>query len=353
MDDWKRAVILPDTTIKKTIELIDKNALQIAIVADRENRLLGTVTDGDIRRGILSGIQLSQPVERIMNKRPISIPEIREKAVIRNILRLNKIRHLPVVDSAGHIIGVETLEDFIEPPETAGENANWVVILAGGLGKRLRPLTDDCPKPMLRIGERPVLETMLVQFIRQGYDKFCLSLNYQAEKIRSYFGDGSKWGVRIEYIFEEQFMGTAGSLSLFSQDTDKSIIVINGDILTRLNFRQLADFHFTRQAQATVAVAAYGYQIPYGVVKINKDRLAGFEEKPVFESFINAGIYVLNADVLKLIPKNTCFDMNHVLEKLLENGEKVCIFPVREYWIDIGSIEDFNKAKSEFDENFR
>lgn len=349
MNEWKKVLISPNTKIQEAIEIIDINSLQIAIVVDQNNKLLGTVTDGDIRRGILKGIPLNYSVEKIMNTSPITIPEIKDKINIINILKINKLRHLPVVDDSGCIIGIERLDDLFQ----FSKNENWVVIMAGGLGKRLSPLTDDCPKPMLRIGDKPVLETILNQFIKQGFYKFCISVNYKAEQIKNYFGDGSKWGVEIHYILEESIMGTAGSLSLFSQKTDKPIIIINGDILTKLSFEQLISFHSNHQAKATVAVTTYDFQVPYGVVKVNKNHLIGFEEKPIYASFINAGVYILNPEVLNNIPKNSYFDMNHLLEIMLGNDEQICIFPIREYWIDIGGIEDFKQANLDFYDVFK
>ncbi|WP_444641662.1 nucleotidyltransferase family protein [Caproiciproducens sp. R1] len=343
MNDWEKILISPDTKIQKAIEIIDASSQQIAVVTDRDGKLLGTVTDGDVRRGILKGIPLSCPVEDIMNPHPVTIPEMKDQTSILNILKVNKLRHLPVVDGTGRVTGVEWIDDLIQ----LSRNDNWVVIMAGGEGKRLSPLTDGCPKPMLKIGGKPVLETILNQFIKQGFYQFCFSVNYLSEQIRDYFGDGSKWGAEIRYIMEKDVMGTAGSLSLFPVKTDRPVIVINGDILTKLSFEQLLNFHLSRQARATVAVTTYDFQVPYGVVKVNKDTLIGFDEKPVYASFINAGIYVLNPDVLSDIP-NSYFDMNRLLENMLKNKEPVCIFPIREYWIDIGKPEDYHQASLDF-----
>jgi len=349
MNEWKKILILPNTEIHEAIEIIDRNSLQIAVVANEDGTLLGTVTDGDIRRGILKGIPLNSPVSQIMNPHPVTIPKLNDRKSILNILKANKVRHLPVVDDAGRIIGIERLDELLTEPHSD----NWVVVMAGGLGKRLEPLTNDCPKPMLKIGEKPVLETIIEQFVRQGFSRFCFSVNYKSEQIRNYFGDGSKWGVEIHYIDETNRMGTAGSLSLFPFETTEPILVINSDILTKLSFEQLVGFHMEHQAKATIAVTTYDYQIPYGVIKANRDRLIGFEEKPVYASFINGGIYVLNPEVLNYIPQNSYFDMNSLFEAMLQNNESVCIFPIREYWIDIGGIEDFRQASKDFNEVFQ
>lgn len=349
MKDWKNVLISPDTKIQETIKIIDLHSLQIALVINQDQKLVGTVTDGDIRRGILKGIPLDASVEKIMNTSPITIPEIKDSKNILNILKINKLRHLPVVDDEGCVIGIERLEDLLH----SSKHDNWVVLMAGGLGTRLRPLTNNCPKPMLAIGEKPVLETILNHFIDQGFYQFCFSINYKAEQIKIFFGDGSKWGVDIRYIEEGKKLGTVGSLSLFPIKTEKPIIVMNGDILTKVNYGQLLNFHLEHHVEATVAVRSYDFQVPYGVVKVKKDRLIGFDEKPIHTSFINAGIYVLNPTVLNKIPRNTYFDMNQLFEMMLKDNDEISVFPIREYWIDIGGIEDFNQAKLDFDEVFK
>ena len=348
MDEWRKTLISPDLQIYKAIEIIDWNSQQIAVVTDEEGKLLGTVTDGDIRRGILKKIPLTSPVSKIMNPHPVTIPKMNDRKSIIDILNANKIRHLPVIDEARHIIGIERLEGQLADIH----NKSWVVIMAGGRGKRLKPLTDDCPKPMLKIGEKPILLTILEQLIRQGFTRFCISVNYRSIQIKDYFGDGSKLGAEIYYIDEKKRMGTAGSLSLFPFETQEPILVLNGDILTKLSFEQLIDFHRDHQAKATIAVAAYDFQVPYGLIKANHDHLVGFEEKPIFSSFINAGIYVLSPEVLNCVPKNSYFDMNNLFEILLENKDSVCIFPIREYWTDVGGLKSFYDACKDYDNEF-
>ena len=349
MDEWEKTLIFPDLKIREVLEIIDRNSQQIAVVTDKEGRLLGTVTDGDIRRGILRGISLESPVNQVMYPHPVTIPRLNDRKSIINILKANKVRHLPVIDDQRRVVGIERLDGLL----TDFRSDSWVVIMAGGLGKRLRPMTENCPKPMLKIGGKPVLQTMMEQFLRQGFTRFCISVNYRSEQIRDYFGDGSKLGAEIHYIDEKKRMGTAGSLSLFPFETPEPILVINGDILTRLNFEQIVDFHRDHQAKATIAVTTYDYQVPYGVIKANRDRLVGFEEKPVYASFINAGIYALDPEVLSYVPKNTYFDMNSLFEILLQNKEQVCIFPIREYWIDIGEMKSYDQACKDYGREFQ
>ena len=349
MGEWTKTLVSPDSKIFEVIEIMDSNSQQIALVTDEENKLLGTVTDGDVRRGVLKGLPLDSPVSSIMNPHPIAIPKLKDRNSIISILKANNVRHLPVVDSERHVIGVERLDELI----TVASCDCWVLIMAGGLGRRLEPLTDTCPKPMLKIGAKPVLETILNQFILQGFSKFCISVNYRAEQIKSYFESGDKWGIKICYIDETDRMGTAGSLSLLPFESSDPILVINGDILTKLSFKQMIDFHIEHQAKATIAVTTYDYQLPYGVIKANRDRLIGFEEKPVYASFINAGIYVLNPEVIDYVPKNSFFDMNDLFEIILHKNEAACIFPIREYWADIGDIKSFEQACKDYDREFQ
>ncbi|QOX63398.1 CBS domain-containing protein [Anoxybacterium hadale] len=349
MDEWKKILIPADTEIQKTIEMIDKNGMQIAFVVDREQKLLGTVTDGDIRRGLLKGIGLNRSVIEIMNQRPVTIPAMKNKKSVLQILKINKLRHLPVVDDSGIVIGIERLDDLIQPEKFD----HWVLIMAGGLGKRLSPLTEHCPKPMLNIGGKPILETMLINLIEQGFRRFCVSVHYKAEQIQGYFGDGTKWGVEIRYIQEEVMLGTAGALSLLPVRTDKPILVMNGDILTKLSMDQMLNFHEMHQVHATVAVRSYDYQVPYGVIKASRDRLIGFEEKPVYSSLVNAGIYTINPEVIERIPKNQYYDMDQLLKNMLQEEAPLAVFPIREYWIDIGTMKEFNRAVEEYNEVFQ
>jgi len=349
MGEWEKVLVSPKLKIFEVIKIIDRNSQQIAVVTDEERKLLGTVTDGDIRRGILKGISLNSPVSLIMNPHPVTIPKLRDRNSIINILKANKVRHLPVVDAERRIIGIERLDELL----TDAHSDAWVVIMAGGYGKRLEPLTNTCPKPMLKIGEKPVLQTILEQFIQQGFSRFCISVHYKPEQIKDFFGDGSNWGAEIHYIDEEKRMGTAGSLSQLPFVPSEPILVINGDILTKLGFIQLLDFHLEHQAKATIAVTTYDYQVPYGVIKANRDRLVGFEEKPVYANFINAGIYVLNPEVLNYVPRNSYFDMNNLFEMILQNDEPSCIFPIREYWTDIGDMKSFDQACKDYEREFR
>lgn len=341
-------MVSPNTPILNTLEIIDRNARQIALVADESGRLLGTVTDGDIRRGLLKGKALQDPISMIMNSFPTVASPYDSRENILALMKIRQIHQIPIVDEDGKIIQVEVLNDLLRPTK----KDNWVVLMAGGLGTRLYPLTHDCPKPLLKVGNKPLLETILQSFIEQGFHKFYISVNYKAEMIQDYFGDGSQWGVTIRYLQEKESLGTAGALSLLPELPKDPFFVMNGDLLTKVNFDQLLDFHKTYQAQATMCVREYDHQIPYGVVTLEKQKLVAMEEKPTQRFFVNAGIYVLSPDALKNIPHNRYLDMPTLFEQLMKEEQQTIAFPIREYWLDIGRMADFERANMEFAEVF-
>lgn len=348
MKHWQELLVSPSTSIIETMKNIDETAAQIALVVGKDHELLGTVTDGDIRRGILRGISLHDEVSKVMNQHPVTIKEGVSKQAIKKLFQEKKLRQLPVVNKNNQVVDVIFSSELLD----AASFDNWIVLMAGGLGTRLRPLTENIPKPMLKVGTKPILQTILESFIEHGFYNYYLSVNYKREIIKEYFGDGLEWGVSIQYLDEDQRLGTAGALSLFDEKPDKPIIVMNGDILTKVNFQQLLQFHEENQAVATMCVREYQHQIPYGVVRIDGSTLCSIEEKPIERYFVNAGIYVLNPEALDLIPKNEYFDMPSLFEALIRQQKKTSVFPIREYWLDIGKMPDFEKANLEFAEVF-
>ncbi len=345
MKDWKKTLIFESTCIREAIKVIDEGALQIALVVDADRRLLGTVTDGDVRRGILKGIGLEEPASRIMNADP-TIAQVHEsREVTLKLLRQKLLHQLPVVDKDGRLVGLEVIEDLLRPQI----RENLVVIMAGGLGSRLAPMTNDCPKPMLRVGGKPILETIIEKFLERGFQNYCLAVNYKAEMIMDHFGNGSKYGCNIEYLHEDQPLGTAGALSLLPTRPTVPIIVINGDVLTKVDYNHLLSFHHEHNAKATMCVREYGIQVPYGVVVVDDHHFVSIEEKPVHKFFINAGIYVLNPETLSMLTPWEHCDMPSLLNRVAQKKQETAVFPVREYWLDLGQIEDFNRAKGEYD----
>ena len=346
LDDYK---VRLDTNIHDALKIIDHRGGQIALVVDGGQKLLGTVTDGDVRRGILSGIDLQSPVSMIMNAEPVKAKPSDDRQFILSILRQNKLRHVPIVDDAGCLLGLETLDDLQRPPC----RKNMVLLMAGGLGSRLKPLTNECPKPMLRIGGRPILETIILNFIEYGFRKFVISLNYKADMIREYFSDGHKWGVSIQYIEEDERLGTAGSLRLLPEiQNSHPIIVMNGDVLTKVNLDHFLDFHASNHSKATMGVREYNFQVPYGVLKLDHHQIVEVEEKPNHNFFVNAGIYVLDQDILNCLPDKERFEMPNLFEQLIKMGHHAVAFPIREYWLDIGQPDNLKQAHSDFKDMF-
>lgn len=349
MKHIEQLLISQHSTILDALKIIDRGSVQIALVIDANKRLIGTVTDGDVRRGILKGIDLNDEVKRIMKFNPITSSEEDGKEVIFSKMKNYNLKQIPVTDRYGKIVRLDLLDEIIKHDH----RDNWVVLMAGGLGTRLGELTRDCPKPLLKVGTKPILEVILENFITNGFYRFIISVNYKAEMIMEHFGDGSKWGVEIRYIQEHKRLGTAGALSLLPFIPHKSILVMNGDLLTKVNFQQLLDFHLDTRAQATMCVREYEFQVPYGVVKVDNHRLQSIEEKPLQRFFISGGIYVIAPEVLQYIPQNTFYDMPSLFEKLLELDASTSVFPIREYWMDIGRTDDFERANGEFSEVFK
>jgi dTDP-glucose pyrophosphorylase len=348
MKNWSEVLVKPTDCIRTVIELIDNSSLQIALVVSEKEKLLGTVTDGDIRRGILSEVPLDSSVEKIMCTSPSVAKSGDTKETIFSSMRQNELQQMPIINAQGILVGLETMEDLVINPT----RPNHVVLMAGGLGKRLHPLTEDCPKPLLKVGTRPILETIITNFMEYGFNQFSICVNYQADKLKNYFADGKSLGAHIEYIEEDKRMGTVGALSLITQKLKHPLFVMNGDILTKVNFKHLLDFHFQHESIGTMCVRKYDFQVPYGVVNIGNVKIKDIEEKPTHRFFVNAGIYVLDPKALAFIPQNAYFDMPDLFKELVSHGHNTAAFPIREYWIDIGHQDDFYRANGDFENVF-
>lgn len=348
MGKWKEILINKNQTLLDTMRVIDAAALQFAVVVDERRHLLGTVTDGDIRRGILRGEGLDVPITSVMNDNPTSAKIGQRPYKYKQLMRAKQLKQLPIVDNKNKIIDILFMDSL-----SVSTNKNTVILMVGGLGSRLRPLTNEIPKPMLKVGNKPILETIVEGFKQYGYTNFIFSVNYKKEVIHDYFQNGEAFGVTIEYIEENKRMGTAGALSLLKERPEDPFFVMNGDLLTQINFDQLMQFHYEHNSIATMCVREYEFQIPYGVIETRDADLVNIKEKPIHRSFINAGIYVLNPEVFDYIPEEQFYDMPTLFEQLIEHGEKTSAFPVHEYWLDIGQIDDFNRANNEFKEPYK
>ncbi|MBX9845848.1 MAG: nucleotidyltransferase family protein [Xanthobacteraceae bacterium] len=348
MSAVEQTLISPAASIKQTIETIERSEAKVALVIDENRRLLGTVTDGDVRRGLLRGIALDESVTRIMNAAPHVAHPDDDPAAMLDMMRRNICRQVPIVDANGCVVALRTLEEALRVPA----RPNWVFLMAGGRGQRLRPLTDDCPKPMLLIGGKPILQIIFESLVRQGFQRFFISLNYRRELVRNHFGDGSRWDVQIDYVEEEEPLGTAGALSLLPEAPQHPMIVMNGDILTKIAFGSLLDFHAEHRCSGTMCVRDYIQEVPYGVIEIDEHRLSEIVEKPVKRYLVNAGIYVLEPQTMDLIPKAKRYDMPALFDDMRRKGMTASVFPVREYWLDVGRIEDFHKANDDYFHEF-
>ena len=344
MKDLVDYLVRPDASLREVIEIIDRGAAQIALVADAENKLLGVITDGDIRRAMLRNESLLSLAENIMFRDFRALPRDATEDQALAFMRRETLHQIPALDEQGRVIRLFLMEELIKPKR----RTNPVVIMAGGEGKRLRPLTERCPKPMLRVGGKPLLEIILEQCIEAGFQHFYLSVNYLKKQIQDYFGDGARWDVRIEYLEETQPLGTGGALSLLQQKPKGPMLVLNGDVLTRVDYGRLLRFHDEQQAAATLCVREYATQIPYGVVRMDDLHVLTLEEKPVISNYVNAGIYLLDPALFDLVPQNQFFDMPTLLEKAMQHQHRVSAFPIHEYWLDVGHPETLERALGEW-----
>ncbi|MBU2490704.1 MAG: nucleotidyltransferase family protein [Proteobacteria bacterium] len=344
MKTWESTLLSPDQSVLTALATMDRSALQIGLVVDGGQRLLGTVTDGDVRRALLAGKDLKSPVSGIMFTGFTSASPGDSDEAVLFAMRKKDLRQIPVVDPEGRVVGLRLLRDMVRP----GNRENLVVLMAGGEGARLLPLTENRPKPMLHVAGKPVLQTIIENFAAQGFRRFQVSVNYLGQMIEDHFGDGSALGVSIGYLREDRKLGTGGALGLLPERPDAPFFVMNSDLLTTVGFSKILDFHLANRAQATMCVRQYQFEVPYGVVRAAGHKLSGIDEKPVHRFFVNAGIYVLDPAVLDLVPQNEFLDMPTLFTRLMEKGGECVVFPLCEYWLDIGHREDYERAKGEY-----
>ena len=348
MKNYKNILLSPMSTIKEALQIIDSGAMRIALIVDKNSKLIGTLTDGDIRRGLLKNLSLEDSIETIIFKNPTVCYLEDTKEHILNIATTKGLYQMPIVDKNGILVDIQDINELLKPTL----KTNQVVLMVGGLGTRLRPLTEHTPKPMLKVGNRPILETIIMNFKKYGFTNIILSVSYKSEVIEKYFKDGSDFGVNIEYIHEEKRMGTAGALSLIRDKLDEPFFVMNGDLLTNINFENMMEYHLLHNSIATMGVREYDFQVPYGVVNVDGVDILSIEEKPTHSFFVSGGIYILDTEALKFIPNNEFYDMPTLFENLIQNRKKSISFPIREYWLDIGRVEEFEKANNEYNEVF-
>ena len=346
MKNLKKIMINENATIKQALNTISKGAIKIVFAIDNKGKLIGTLSDGDIRRGLLKGLSTSNSVNSLINKKPLIGKKNENRKNLLNKAISKNIQQIPIIDNRGKVIEIFLTDDFRKDKI----KSNKVVIMAGGKGMRLRPLTRHIPKPMLKVGNKPILETIIERFNECGFGDFIICVNYKSKMIKNYFGNGEKFGVNIKYVNEKIKMGTAGALSLIKQKLKEPFFVINGDLLTNLNYQKMLDFHIKNKAIATMGVKEHRISSQYGEVNLFNENIISINEKPVHKFFANAGIYILDPKCINLIPRKF-FDMTTLFKKIILKKNKTISFPLDEYWKDIVMLIDYQKANEDFLKN--
>lgn len=333
----------------QALEVIERVGCQMALVVDAGGRLLGTLSDGDVRRALLKGMALADNVAGAMHGNPTCARDDEDDLDVLARMRQLGVHQIPMLDAAGVVTGLKVVDDYLITPA----RENWVVIMAGGLGSRLAELTRDTPKPMLKVGSRPLLETIVRNYADQGFRRFYIAVNFKAEQILAHFGDGSAFGVEIRYLHEKERLGTAGALSLLPERPTHPILVTNADLLTKENYGHMVDQHDAHEADATMALRNFEMRVPFGVVRSNNGLIEAIEEKPVQRFVIGAGTVILSPGVLDLVPQGRFYDMPTLFETLIREGYKTRGHAVNGYWLDIGHLPDYERANIDFSEVFQ
>ena len=341
IEKWKKTLIPETATIADVICNLNESMVQIALVINPKGNLVGTLTDGDIRRGLLNGLELSSSIDKIVNYEPLVVTLEMNRETALQLMQINKIHQLPVVNENRCVVGLHLWNELIVP----GVRRNVMVIMAGGKGTRLRPHTENCPKPLLPVGGKPMLEHIIERAKAEGFHNFILSIHYLGHMIEDYFADGSKWQVNIDYVREEQPLGTAGALSLLKPRPNEAFLVSNGDVLTDVHYGELLDFHSSHNALATMAVRQHEWQHPFGVVQTKGVDIIGFDEKPITHSHINAGIYVLEPEVLDSLKQDEYCDMPTLFSRQQDMNKRTIVYPMHEPWLDVGRVDDLHRAR--------
>jgi dTDP-glucose pyrophosphorylase len=339
-DRWRAALLQADATLQQAIRNLEDSGLQIVVVVDAGGKLVGTLTDGDIRRGLLRGFGLESAVDPLVYREPLVVPPQLDKSAVLQLMQVNRIHQLPVVDEHHRVVGLHLWDRLMAPRE----RPNLVVIMAGGQGTRLRPHTDNCPKPLLHVGGKPMLEHIIDRARSEGFRHFAIAIHYLGHMIEEYFGDGSRLGVRIDYLREQSPLGTVGAVGLLSPRPDVPFVICNGDVLTDIRYSELLDFHCSHRAIATMAVRLHEWQHPFGVVRTRGVDIVGFEEKPVFRSHVNAGIYVFEPEALAQINAGERCDTPTLFARLQGQGARTIVYPMHEPWLDVGRPDDYDQA---------
>lgn len=342
-DKWRRAILPADATLQQAIRNLDQAAVKIVLVVNERTELEGTISDGDVRRGLLKGLDLNSPIASVVHRTALVVPPNMGREMVMQLMVANKIQQIPVVDEHRHVVGLHLWDEIAAPRA----RHNLMVIMAGGMGTRLRPHTENCPKPLLPVADKPMLAHIIDRAKLEGFSHFVLAIHYLGHMIEDYFGNGERLGVRIDYLREQSPLGTAGALGLLDPRPVAPFVVTNGDVLTDIRYGELIDFHTRHDAAATMAVRVHEWQHPFGVVQTQGIEIVGFEEKPVARSHINAGVYVLEPDTLSVLSDGARCDMPTLFERLQVKAKRTVAYPMHEPWLDVGRHDDLSRAIAE------
>ncbi len=338
--DWQKAVLPLNSKIREAIQVLDDVSLKIVLVTDSTGALIGTISDGDIRRGLLRGLDLESPIQTIVHNDALVVPPNLNREVVVQLMTANKIQQIPIVDEKMQVVGLHLWDQM----NALSTRSNIMVIMAGGKGSRLHPQTENCPKPLLPIAGKPILEHIIERAKAEGFSHFILAIYHLGHMIEEYFGNGDDLGVKIEYLREESPLGTAGALGLLNPLPEAAFVVTNGDVITDIRYGELLDFHIQHGATATMAVRVHEWQNPFGVVETQGIKIIGYEEKPVSRSHINAGVYVIEPSAIQYLVKSVPCDMPTLFELLQKEESKIVAYPIHERWLDVGRPDELQKA---------
>jgi dTDP-glucose pyrophosphorylase len=343
IETWEKALLPIDTNLQQVITNLNETSFKIVIIVNSDRVLVGTITDGDIRRGLLQGLGMDSSIKDIIFRDPLVVPPQMAHETARQLMFTNKVQQIPVVDEKRCVVGMHLQDNLM----VLNKRRNLMVIMAGGKGARLRPHTKNCPKPLLPVAGKPMLEHIIIGAKAEGFQYFVLAIHYLGDMIEDYCGDGSRWGVRIDYLREDSPLGTAGAIGLLDPQPELPFVITNGDVLTDIRYGEMLDYHCRNEASASMAVQIHEWQNPFGVVLANGIDITGFEEKPIVRNHINAGVYVLEPNVLNILNTGGHFDMPRLFSVLRENKMRTIVYPVHEPWLDVGREEDLGRAQVE------
>lgn len=342
--NWRQALLPSNATIGQAINNLNETSFRIVLVVTEVGVIEGTLSDGDIRRGILKGLDLNSSITSITRRNALVVPQEMNRELVIQLMIANKIQQIPIVDDQHHVVGLHLWDEITVPPK----RPNIMVIMAGGMGTRLLPYTETCPKPLLSVAGKPMLEHIIERAKLEGFNHFVIAIHYLGQMIEAHFGDGESLGVKIDYLREKTPLGTAGALSLLDPIPEAAFIVTNGDVMTDICYGELLDFHIRHGSAATMAVRIHEWQHPFGVVQTKGVEIVGFEEKPIARSHINAGIYALNPGALSVLAADEHCDMPTLFERIQNKNQRTVAYPMHEPWLDVGRPDDLLAANKSY-----